>query len=754
LQTCEHRRVQATTNEALLGWLKGINAVELSPDGQRFAVAGNAKVAALYDASSQLVAELEHFGTVGSIAFRPDGEMLATGSWDMGARLWTRDGELIALLEGHYHRVSGLAWSADGSLLATGSRDGSVRVWAVGADEPIERWSATGLESKPHVVTWLGDDLVVGAERAVEVRDRDGVERARAATGFVRRLRVSDDGVYVAAEHHVWELQNRIDSVTVWDAQLRELWTGPAAACAFGRGGVIAVANGGVLTLRSLPGGEERWSLPCHDAGISCVAARDDGGWVTGGLDAIACAISTDGAVAGIIRHDNGVQFCSVGGGVVLTTTNTGATALWSDSDLAPAPAARPDRAPVVRLELGGQCNSAAFSPEGERFAISTEARVEIRRAGDGGVVHRFDCDESTWAVAWNGSLVSARLHDSASRRVWSADAGQRVVDLPDAFDFELDRGIAVVGDEPLSVYRAGDAPPAFELLATYEEADKYATVVSPTGRFVFVAADGGGLLLDTVSGESTSMAIDGPRKAAFSPDETRLVTCTTNTVVLWHLDRLDEPRALDVAPVWQLAWSPAGDRLAIGTAVEQTVLLRGDGAHVATLGERLRGADNPVFSSDGKTLATGGRGGPAALWRAADAEPIAELGGLATNHIKVVPVAGDTRWLTHANVSPAGDLTLRLWGREGEPVASMPGHDGKSWWQVNVSPCSNWIVSIVWGDRPRVWDARTGELWGTLDGHGPNVRVGVFAPPGSDGHVRLVTAGDDGVFALWDVGD
>ena len=77
-----------------------------------------------------LHATLTHDSPVNSIAFNPDGSLLASASADNVVRLWIPDTETLqATLHGHTASVLSVAFSSDGSLLASGSADGTIRIW-------------------------------------------------------------------------------------------------------------------------------------------------------------------------------------------------------------------------------------------------------------------------------------------------------------------------------------------------------------------------------------------------------------------------------------------------------------------------------------------------------------------------------------------------------------------------------------------------------------------------------------------------
>ncbi|KAJ3052476.1 hypothetical protein HK097_006210 [Rhizophlyctis rosea] len=83
-----------------------------------------------------------HKRTIRSVAFAPNGKLLATASFDASTAVWEQgaDGEFecVATLEGHENEVKCVSWSASGALLSTCSRDKSVWIWEVVGESDFE----------------------------------------------------------------------------------------------------------------------------------------------------------------------------------------------------------------------------------------------------------------------------------------------------------------------------------------------------------------------------------------------------------------------------------------------------------------------------------------------------------------------------------------------------------------------------------------------------------------------------------------
>ena len=88
-----------------------------------------------------------HTSMVVSVAFSPDGKILASGSWDKSIKLWdVATGKNTATLKGHTGWVNSVAFSPDGKTLASGGFDDNIQLWDVASGKNI----AT-LKGHPHV---------------------------------------------------------------------------------------------------------------------------------------------------------------------------------------------------------------------------------------------------------------------------------------------------------------------------------------------------------------------------------------------------------------------------------------------------------------------------------------------------------------------------------------------------------------------------------------------------------------------------
>jgi WD40 repeat protein len=140
------------------------NTLAFSPNGKLLASGSTDGIIRLWRVADgiQLGSLKGHTSDVNNVAFSPDGKLIASSSSDKTVRLWrAADGELLFTLEGHSGGVNSIAFSPDGTILASGSADGTIRLWFV-SDGTLLR-TLEGHVDSVNSVTFSSDGLLLAS---------------------------------------------------------------------------------------------------------------------------------------------------------------------------------------------------------------------------------------------------------------------------------------------------------------------------------------------------------------------------------------------------------------------------------------------------------------------------------------------------------------------------------------------------------------------------------------------------------------
>ncbi|MCG9128188.1 hypothetical protein JT359_11355 [Candidatus Poribacteria bacterium] len=127
-----------------------ILGLAVSPDGSQIAIGSENGTVLLWDTAekNKSIILREHtdkgnpldilFQGIRSLAFSPNGKMLASEDTNNTVKLWDTDtGTLLATLTGHIDQIMALTFSPEGNTLASASTDGTVRFWDTETNKPL-----------------------------------------------------------------------------------------------------------------------------------------------------------------------------------------------------------------------------------------------------------------------------------------------------------------------------------------------------------------------------------------------------------------------------------------------------------------------------------------------------------------------------------------------------------------------------------------------------------------------------------------
>jgi WD40 repeat protein len=131
----------------LAGFGHSVMSMSLNKDGTILAVGGHAGLISFYDIVKGRAPQPRYSvqacsSAIYSVAFHPDGKMLAAACGDNIIRFYNPTGpklrDLVSV-PGHTAAVTAVAYSPDGKTLASGSVDESIRLWTVSGEDHTER---------------------------------------------------------------------------------------------------------------------------------------------------------------------------------------------------------------------------------------------------------------------------------------------------------------------------------------------------------------------------------------------------------------------------------------------------------------------------------------------------------------------------------------------------------------------------------------------------------------------------------------
>ncbi|NEO29710.1 MAG: NACHT domain-containing protein [Symploca sp. SIO3C6] len=583
----------------------GILSVAFSPDGKLLATGDMNSEVRLYQVGDwqQIYTFRGHTDWVTSVSFNPDSSVLATGSEDQTIKLWNViTGQCVGSLKGHDKGIWSVAFSLDGEMLASASDDYNLKIWDVSTGQCLK--TLQGHDNLVRAVVFCPDAQTLAsgsADKTLKLWDLSTGQCLRTFQGH-------DDAIWSAA----FSLDGRMLASSSSDQTIK-LWDVKTAQCIMNlqghSGWVNSVAfnpDGQTLASGSWDQTVKLWNvstgkclktLQGHNGLVRVVAFSPNGQTLASGCEDQLLRlwdVTTSKCLRSLQGYSDKVWSVALSpdGLTLASSSDNKILRLW---DIKTRQCLR---------TLQGHSNgirSVIFSPDGLTLVSgSNDKTVKIWDVKTGKCLQTLEGHSGwIWSIAFSldGQILASGSHDQTIR-LWELNTGQCLKIL-----HEDNHGVLSVTFNP----------------------DGKTLSSGSTDQTIRLWDINTGQCLQTFRGHSGWIW-----SVVFSPDGQTLCSGSHDqTIKLWDVNTGQCLQTLQghTGWVWSVAFSPDGQTLS-SASMDQTIKLWdvNTGQCLKTLHEHSLGVLSVAFSPEKQTLISSGEDETIRIWNISTGQCIGSL--------------------------------------------------------------------------------------------------------------------------------